>query len=376
LRIIIVTEWPRLPVVALLLAATTAAAQAAAPESCSALAQFGAYDTSPALSETDRAESFRNWVCQANIALEPDLRLAATSLGISPEVLEATFGFDPNGSVDFLDWKHGLCATARSDPHAAEKLSDFVKGITPAATAALAACEAPPGLHTRLEATAKQCEFRIHFAWTPDKDASPLQAAPKDVQVIATNPHVACQPTALQTPFAVTGRTDLLCTRHDDTAMVVMVTAPSVNVTRLDHLMELPQALPDPQDLLAGDYQVEIAWRDHTGRFTPPTNDVWHLDLSTGVCRITGSGTAYSPRSAWFSQAKATCSPIEIDFTGYRAYDPAAKRATQFNLTLRSEDAGATFTGSGQDSLGNVAVQATARHRGEAPTPDQLVCKP
>jgi len=376
-----VIEWSRLLHAAALLAASIggvqaqapAAAPPPAPESCAALAQFGTYDTNPKLPDADRTDSFRNWFCQANIALESDLRIATASLGISADVLETSFGFDPNGQVDFLDWKHGLCAGVHVDQRITDKLSGFVKGVTTATATALAACEAPPGLHARLEATAKQCDFRIHFAWTPTPDLD----APKDVQVIATNPHVACQPTALETPFAVAGPTDLLCTRHDDTAMVLMVTAPSVHVGRLDHLMELPQALPDPQDLLAGDYQVEIAWRDHTGRFSPPTNDVWHLDLSTGTCKITGSGTAYTPRSAWFTQARATCTPIEIDFTGYRTYDPAAKRQTQFNLTLRSEDDGTTFQGSGQDSLGNIAVQATARHKAaQTPTTDQVVCKP
>jgi hypothetical protein len=157
-----------------------------------------------------------------------------------------------------------------------------------------------------------------------------------------------------------------------------MVTAPSVHVSRLDRLMELPQVLPDPQDLLGGDYQVEVSWRERSGRYGPQTSDVWHLDLSSGACKITGSATAYSPHSSWFNQSTAICTPLEIDFTGYRSYDPVAKKPTQFSLTLHSDDNGATFVGSGQDSLGDVAVQATAKRKGAAPTEpaDQVVCKP
>ena len=56
---------------------------------------------------------------------------------------------------------------------------------------------------------------------------------------------------------------------------------------------------------------------------------------------------------------------------------PVAHQATQFTLTLRSEDNGATFQGSGQDSVGNTAVSVTARHKGTPPAPpDQVACKP
>ncbi len=356
----------------LLLAGRPALAQTEdAPDSCAALAQFGAFDTRPATGDADRTESFRNWFCQASIALEPDLHVAAGALGISADILETKFGFDPGGTVDFLDWKHALCVTSHSDLRVADHLAEFTKGIVPAVRKALAACEIPPGLHARLETTANPCDFLVRFGWTQ----APGTVAPKDVQLIATNAKLVCKPAALETPFAVTGPTDLTCSRHDDTAMVLMVASPQAHVTRLDRLMELPQALPDPQDLLAGEYQVDIAWRDHTGRTTAPTSDTWKLDLSTGVCRITGSGTAYSPRSAWFNQATAMCSPTQITFTGYRTFDPATRKASQFTLTLRSEDNGATFTGSGSDSSGNVAIQATARHKGaEAPT-DQMVCK-
>jgi hypothetical protein len=367
-----VSDWPRLLCATLLLAGDAGTARAQAPESCAALAQFGAYDTTQSITDQERADSFRNWFCQANIALESDLHIAAGALGIAADVLETKFGFDPNGSVDFLDWKHEFCATARNDRHTQDQLADFVKAITPAATAALAECDKPPGLHARLEATAQPCAFRVRLGWTPDKDVS----APTDVQVITTDPHVVCQPTPLETPFTVAGPTDLLCTRHDDTATVVMVASPSAQITRLDRLMELPQVLPDPHDLLGGEYQVDISWRDRSGRFATPTSDTWKLDLSTGVCRITGSGTAYSPRSAWFSQATATCSPTQIVFTGYRAFDPVTHRPAQFSLTLRSEDDGATFEGGGSDSAGNVAVQATAKHKGAPPQPDQVVCKP
>ncbi len=357
---------------ALLLAGRPALAQAEdASDSCAALAQFGAFDTRPATSDADRTESFHNWFCQASIALEPDLHVAAGALGISADVLEAKFGFDPGGTVDFLDWKHALCATSHSDPLVSRHFADFAKGIVPAATKALAACEMPPGLHARLETTANPCDFLVRFGWTQ----APGTVAPTDVQLIATNPKLVCKPAALEAPFTVAGPTDLTCTRHDDTAMVLMINSPQAHVTRLDRLMELPQALPDPQDLLAGEYQVDIAWRDHTGRTVAPTSDTWKLDLSTGVCRITGSGTAYSPRSAWFNQAVATCSPTQISFTGYRTFDPATRKASQFMLTLRSEDDGATFTGSGGDSNGDVALQATARHKGAAAPSDQLVCQ-
>ena len=352
------------------LAATPA--PAAPPDSCAALAQFGSYDTRATLTDAERADSFRIWMCQANIALESDLRLAATALGIAPDVLEATFGFDANGGQDFLDWKHGFCATARSDQRVADQLSDFVKGITPGVANTLAACETAPGLHARLVQGAKQCDFLVHLSWTPSAGAAP----PKDVQVIATNPHVVCAPTALETPFAVAAPTDLLCTRHDDTAMVVMVASPAARIARTDLLMELPQALPDPQELLGGDYQVDIAWRDRAGHYAAPTSDTWHLDLSSGVCKITGKATQYSPRSAWFSQSRASCSPVQIAFTGFRSFDPVAHQATQFTLTLRSEDNGATFQGSGQDSVGNTAVSVTAKHKGAAGPPDQAACKP
>ena len=373
------TSRPRLLRAILLLVGTATPALAAdlapakAPDSCAALAQFGAYDTRATLTDADRADSFRNWMCQANIALESDLRVAATALGIAPDVLETTFGFDPNGGQDFLDWKHGFCATARGDQRVADQMSDFVKGITPGVATALAACEATPGLHARLVQGARQCDFMVHLSWTPSAGAT----APKDVQVFATNPHVVCAPTALETPFAVTAPTDLLCTRHDDAAMVVMLASPAARVARTDLLMELPQALPDPQDLLGGDYQVDIAWRDRAGRYTAPTSDTWHLDLSSGVCKITGKATQYTPRSAWFSQSRASCSPVQIAFTGYRSFDPVAHQATQFTLTLRSEDNGATFQGSGQDSVGNTAVSVTARHKGTPPAPpDQVACKP
>lgn len=368
----LVTEWPRLLCAALVAVGPAAVARAQAPESCAALAQFGAYDTRPGLKDAERGEAFRNWVCQANIALESDLRQAGSAVGIAPEVLEATLGYDPNGAQDFLDWKHAFCAAARTDQRLADKVSGFVKGVTPTVVTALAACDKPPGLHVRLEQTAQQCNFLVRLGWTPMPDV----AAPTDVQVIATSPTVVCQPTPLQTDFTVKGPTDLSCTRHDDTAMVVMVAAPSAHVTRLDHLMELPQALPNSEDLLGGDYSVDISWRERSGRYGTPTNDVWHLDLSNGTCRITGSGTAHTPRSAWFTQARATCAPTEISFTGYRSYDPAAHGQSQFTLSLRSDDNGATFTGSGTDSLGNVAVQATAKHKGEMPPPDQAVCKP
>jgi len=367
-----VTDWPRLLSAALLLLGGPAAAWAQDADSCAALAQFGSFDTRAATSDDDRTDAFRNWLCQANIAQETDLRLAAGALGIAADVLETKFGFDASGSADFLDWKHGICATLHSDKHTADLLADFVKGILPAASTALAACDKPPGLHARLEATAKQCEFLVRLGWSGPTDTP----APTDVQVIATNPHVVCRPTALETPFAVAGATDLLCARHDDTAMVVMVAAPSVHITRLDRLMELPQALADPQDLLAGEYQVDIAWRDKSGRFGTPTSDTWKLDLSTGICRIVGSGTAYSPRSAWFNQATAQCSPTQITFTGFRAFDPATRKPQQFNLVLRSEDEGQTFVGGGGDSLGNIAVQATAKHKAGPAPADQMVCKP
>lgn len=368
----IVADRLRLLAAALLVAAPAPGAFAQAPESCGLLAQFGAYDTRPALAPAERGEAFRNWVCQANIGLETDLRAAATAVGIAPDELEATLGFDAKSGQDFLDWKHAFCAAALSDPRLADKVAAFAASVTPTVTAALAACTKPPGLHARLEQTANQCEFLVRLDWT----ASEGLAAPKDVEVIATNPVLACRPAALDTPFPVTRPTDIACTRHDDTAMVVMVTAPSVNVSRLDHIMELPQALPAPQELLGGDYEVDIQWRERSGRYGTPTSDVWHLDVSNGTCHISGRGTSHTPRSAWFSQAKATCSPTEITFTGYRNYDPAAHGQTQFTLTLHSDDNGASFTGSGSDSLGDVAVQATAKHRGTLPPPDQVVCKP
>ncbi len=366
------SKWPTMLCAALLLVGPAARAQTDdAAESCATLAQFGAFDTRATTTDADRTESFRNWFCQANIAAESDLHIAAGTLGISADVLETKFGFDPNGGADFLEWKHALCATSHSDPTVADHFAEFANGIVPVATKALAACDMPPGLHARLETTADPCEVLVRFGLTP----APGLTAPKDVQLIATNPHLVCKPAALDAPFAVTGPTDLLCTRHDDTAMVLMVSSPQAHVTRLDRLMELPQVLPDPQTLLAGEYLVDIAWRDHTGRTIPPTTDTWKLDLSTGVCRITGSGTAYSPRSAWFNQAAAMCSPTQITFTGYRTFDPATRKASQFTLTLRSEDNGATFTGSGSDSNGNVALLATARHKGAAGPTDQQVCK-
>jgi hypothetical protein len=366
----IARKWAT-PICAVLLLAGRGALAQDAPAGCSALAQFGAFDTRAATSDPDRTESFRNWFCQASIALEPDLHVAAGALGISADVLETKFGFDPNGTGDFLDWKHTLCAASHSDAQVADHFADFAKGIVPAARKALAACDMPPGLHARLETTANPCDVLVRFGWTQAPDTTP----PTDVQLIATNPKLSCTPTTLEAPFTVAGPTDLLCTRHDDTAMVLMVNSPQAHITRLDRLMELPRALPDPQTLLAGEYQVDIAWRDRAGRTAPPTSDIWKLDLSTGVCRIVGSGTAYSPRSAWFNQAVATCSPTQIDFTGYRTFDPATRRAYRFTLTLRSEDDGATFTGSGTDSNGDVALLATARHKGAAAPSDQLVCQ-
>lgn len=370
------TEWLRLLCAASSLFGGTGGACAQppprAPEYCLALAQFGAFDTRAATGDADRAASFRNWFCQANIAAESDLRAAAAALGIVPEVLEARFGFDPGGSVDFLDWKHGLCAMARSDRRTGEQVSDFVKGITATVTKALAQCDAPPGLHARLESTAKRCDTLVRLSWTPMADTKP----PADVQLFSTNPHLACQPTPLETPFPVTGPTDLLCSRHDDTAAMVMMASPSLRMARLDRMMELPQVLPDPQALLAGEYDVDIAWRDRAGKFSSPTSDIWKLDLSSGACRITGSGTAYSPRSAWFNQSAAICSPTQIQFTGFRSYDPTTKKPGKFDLTLQSEDNGATFVGTGADSAGNVAVQATARRKATRAAADQVVCKP
>ncbi len=371
------TEWLRLLCAAASLVGgaggTCAGPPPRAPESCSALAQFGAFDTRAMTDDADRAASFRNWLCQASIAQDSDLRIAAAALGIVPEVLEARFGFDPGGGVDFLDWKHGLCAMARSDRRTADQISDFVKGITATTTKALADCDAPPGLHARLEATARRCDVLVRLGWTPMADTK----APADVQLFATDPRLVCQPAPLETPFPVTGPTDLLCSRHDDTATVVMLAAPSLRMTRLDRMMELPRVLPDPRALLDGEYEVDIAWRDRAGKFSSPTSDVWKLDLGTGACRITGSGTAYSPRSAWFNQSAAICSPTQIEFTGFRAYDPATKKPGKFELTLRSDDNGATFVGTGTDSAGNIAVQATARHKGaRAAAAEQAVCKP
>ena len=123
----LVTEWPRLLCAALVAVGPAAVARAQAPESCAALAQFGAYDTRPGLKDAERGEAFRNWVCQANIALESDLRQAGSAVGIAPEVLEATLGYDPNGAQDFLDWKHAFCAAARPTSVSPTRFPDLSK---------------------------------------------------------------------------------------------------------------------------------------------------------------------------------------------------------------------------------------------------------
>jgi hypothetical protein len=369
------TSWPRLLCAAVLLAGGTDVAGAQAPDSCAALARFGAFDTRPATGDADRGASFRNWLCQANIARETDLRAAASALGIAPDALEARFRYDARGGADFLDWKHRLCADGAAKAEIADQFAEFAKRDTRAATRALAACDLPPGLHARLATTATRCDILVHLDWT--SGTAPWGDPPNDVQLFATSPRLSCRPVALGDRFTVAGPIDLMCARHSDTAMVLMVTSPRAGVTGLDRLLELPRALPDPADVVAGAYDVEIAWRDPSGRVVAPTSDVWTLEPSGGGCRVTvAGGAAASQRSAWFNPATASCSPTQIAITGDRPLDPATGRPSRVTLTLRSSDSGATFAGEGADSAGNVVARATARRRGEPPAPDQLVCKP
>jgi hypothetical protein len=256
------------------------------------------------------------------------------------------------------------------DKHVSDATLALLKTVHPTVLATIADCEKLPGVHARVESTASQCHFFLRLADTPAPDGAAAQA----VQVTSADPSITCSPQPLNTTISLKQPTDLLCRRHSDNGVVLTVTVPSVGAANVAAVLVLPDLTPQPSDVLSGDFQVEIAWRDRTGRTIAPTSDIWHVELGPAGCRITGSGTPWSPHSAWFNQATASCSEGEIRFTGYRSWDPAVKAPSSFSLTLRSDDNGETFSGGGQDSLGGVAIMATARHRGEQVPPDQLVC--
>lgn len=335
------------------------------PESCAILTQFGAYDTRPVIKDKERADSFRNWLCQDSIASLDELNDASTGLGVAPDLLRTKLGFNPK-TQGFADWKKGYCDGYIADRHLSDLTVALVKLVHPNVVATLAACEGLPGLHARVENTASQCHFFLRLTNTPREGGSPAQ----EVKITSAEPSLTCQPQPLDSTFLLQEPTDLLCRRHSDNGLVLTVNAPGAPGA----ILVVPDLAPKASDVVSGDLKVDIAWRDKLGRYTAPTSDLWHLELGPSGCRITGNGSPWSPRSAWFTQATATCSESEIRFTGYRSWDPLAKAPSNFSLRLHSDDNGETFSGSGQDSLGNVAVIATAKHLGDTPAPDQQIC--
>lgn len=354
---------------ALALCGWAAAAQAEeAPARCAGLARFGAFDTRSTTSDADRGAALRQWLCQSSIAQEADLASAAGALGLAAGDAPARLGYDARAE-SLADWRDRFCAMPDA-PATRARLAAAAKGMLPGVAAALAQCDSP-GLSARLETTARPCEALLRLS-----PAAPAPAAPlDDVKLVSTDPTLACGTLAFETPFTLAGPMDVPCRRHNDGAAVLMLASPRAGVGRLDRMMELAELVPPPEATLPGEFQVDVAWRDRQGRTLPMTSDVWRLSIDKGVCRITGGGGAYTPRSTWFTQATATCSPEELRVTGYRAYDPEARGGANFTLTLRSEDGGDTFRGGGQDNQGRVAVLATATRRGPAAAADQKVCK-
>jgi len=199
-----------------------------AEDRCEAFAKYGIYDTRDSLSDEQRADSFRAWLCQSNFSDSGQAENVSAELGYK-KILD--IGYDKD-KKSWSKFQSEYCSDASYQNEYRKQTSDYVKTINITASNNMLACFNISGLHARIIPGYDSRKFILQMQYNSDgKPSESIDSIAMTNSECKLNKFV---PGAIITPADFSD----ICTRTNTESVEVVI-----NATR-KIIWDTPQFLP------------------------------------------------------------------------------------------------------------------------------------
>lgn len=177
---------------------------------CESLFEYGIYDVEGNTSETERAASFREWICQREFPAKADAAKFVAITSLPADVLPVKYGLN-NSEADFKESYGAFCADRDMNSPLNRDLSRNLQKINGKMLDRFNACVSKDGLHAWIKQTKEPGRFYLNFLHrNPSGNAKPATV------ITITRFNVACDD--LRLPFELGGsEKSFTCARIDPT---------------------------------------------------------------------------------------------------------------------------------------------------------------